>query len=257
MTARQVASTAARSRSPATSHVGEHRVDRSVERPLDGVLDLLRRVRLRRDLLEEEAGEARVVAPPVVAVELRPALVGRQLVVERVLRPATGAAARAAGRRPRTRRCPGRAPGRAAASWTARQTPSPHSPTRTAPSRPGRVQHRLDVVDDAARSRYASGSVGPVRAAVAAPVVGDDPVVPAEVRDLALPLARVDDRRRRQEHDRRLARAEDLVGDAGRRRATAAKPVSVGQARAAARREPASRRRGRRRGHRVARPATR
>ena len=55
--------------------VGEHRVDRAVERPLDGVLDHLGRVRLGRDRLEEEAREARVVAAPVVPVVPRPALV--------------------------------------------------------------------------------------------------------------------------------------------------------------------------------------
>ena len=46
-----------------TLDVGDHRVDRAVERPLDGVLDLLGRMRLGRDLLEEEPREARVVAP--------------------------------------------------------------------------------------------------------------------------------------------------------------------------------------------------
>ena len=107
------------------------------QRPADRVVDRLGRVRLGRDLVEEEAGEARVVPPPVVAVELRPALVGRQLVVERVL-DASGAAATSRGTPTANATSPGRAPV-ARGERTARQTPSTHSPTSTARSRPGRV----------------------------------------------------------------------------------------------------------------------
>ena len=59
------------------------------------------------------------------------------------------------------------------------------------------------------RSSYPLGRA--VRAAVAAPVEGDDAAVPCEVRDLHLPVPRVDDRPRRQEEHRGLARAVDLV----------------------------------------------
>ena len=56
--------------------------------------------------------------------------------------------------------------------------------------------------------------VRPVGAAVAAPVEGDHAEVAREVRDLHLPEPRVDDRPGRQQQDRRLARAVDLVEDA-------------------------------------------
>jgi hypothetical protein len=61
------------------------RVDVAREPPLDAVLELLRRMRLRELMREEELEEAAVVAPPVVAVALRPALVGVELFVERKL----------------------------------------------------------------------------------------------------------------------------------------------------------------------------
>src|SRR6266498_5457308 len=48
-------------------------------------------------------------------------------------------------------------------------------------------------------------------AAVTAPVERENAAVPGEVRDLHLPVPRVDDRPRRQEEDGRLARAVDLV----------------------------------------------
>ena len=71
---------------------------------------------------------------------------------------------------------------------------------------------RLDVADQPLLA-VGVGVGWAVRAAVAAPVEGDDAVPAAEVGHLALPLARMDDRRRGEEHERRLARAEDLVGD--------------------------------------------
>ena len=64
------------------------------------------------------------------------------------------------------------------------------------------------------RGPYSSARLGPVRAPVAARVEGDDAEVAGEVRDLQLPEARVDDRPRREQQDRLLALAEDLVGDA-------------------------------------------
>ena len=92
--------------------IGEHRVDRPVARPLDGVVDDLRRVRLGGDRREEEAREVRVVPEPGVAVDLGPALVRPAARRRTRTAPSTGAAARGTGRRPRTRRCRARAPGR-------------------------------------------------------------------------------------------------------------------------------------------------
>ena len=59
----------------------DERLSRRLEPPADAVLDRLRRVRLREHLREEELEEACVVAEPVVAVVLRPALVGVELLV--------------------------------------------------------------------------------------------------------------------------------------------------------------------------------
>jgi hypothetical protein len=57
--------------------VREHeRLGASVQAPLDTVLDLLCRVRLRKLLGEEELEEAAIVPTPVVDVALSPALVG-------------------------------------------------------------------------------------------------------------------------------------------------------------------------------------
>src|SRR5215831_14069344 len=64
------------------ARIGEcHRV--GVETPTDAVFDLLRRVRLREALAEKELEEALVVAQPVMAVVLRPTIVGVELIVER------------------------------------------------------------------------------------------------------------------------------------------------------------------------------
>ena len=82
-------------------------------------------------------------------------------------------------------------------------------------------------------ARVRRGSVGPVRGAVPAAVVGDHaPVSGVEVRDLALPLARVDDRRGRQQDDR------------------SGRPSRTPRRRCARRREPRRARRVRQRGRR-------
>ena len=78
------------------------------------------------------------------------------------------------------------------------------------PIRAGRVHHRECVVrelllDVGLRLR------GAIRPAVATTVEGDDAAVASEVGDLELPDPRVDDRPRRQEQNRRLALAVDLV----------------------------------------------
>ena len=63
--------------------VGDHRVHGSVERPAHDVLEDLGGVGLGGQLAEEEPDEAGIVAAPVMLVELRPALVGLQFVMER------------------------------------------------------------------------------------------------------------------------------------------------------------------------------
>ena len=59
--------------------VAIERLGRRLEAPADAVLDRLGRVRLGEHLRDEELEEVAVVAEPVVAVVLRPALVGVEL----------------------------------------------------------------------------------------------------------------------------------------------------------------------------------
>jgi hypothetical protein len=71
-------------------HIGEFGRDeglrRRVQAPADAVLSWLGRVRFGEHLGEEELQEAPVVAQPVVAVVLRPALIGAELLVPVVRR---------------------------------------------------------------------------------------------------------------------------------------------------------------------------
>ena len=207
-------------RPKAASAVGDHRLDRRRRAPT--------RPRPRSTLvecgsdvtsLEEEPDEAGVVAPPVVAVDLRPALVasGSSSSNEHSTRHGCGGGEERDADRERhdarrrapaaRRREPDRPPDAVAAqARRGRRVPCP-----------GRVHDGREVADDAVVV-YASGVGRPIRAAVAAAVEGHDAVVPAEVGDLALPLARVDDRRRGQEHDRRVARRRRRRRRSGRRR---------------------------------------
>ncbi len=78
--------------------------------------------------------------------------------------------------------------------------------------RGGRVHHRERVGGELLLAvRVGLGRA--VRASVAATVEREHAAVPREVGDLHLPVTRVDDRPGRQEQDRRLARAVDLVED--------------------------------------------
>ena len=76
---------------------GDERLGRRLETPAHAVLDRLGRVRLGEHLREEELEEAAVVPQPVVAVVLRPALVGVELLVPRI-DPVLAATRRAARR---------------------------------------------------------------------------------------------------------------------------------------------------------------
>ena len=84
------------------------------------------------------------------------------------------------------------------------------SDTNTARSRGGRVHHRQRVGGELLLA-VGVGLGRAVRAPVAAPVERDHSAVAREVRDLHLPVPRVDDRPRRHEEHRGLARAVDLV----------------------------------------------
>ena len=179
----------------------------AVEAVGDGVLDLLRRVRLREHLAEEELEEPALVARGCSGGCTSPSPAGRRArSLERLdaRRRATGAAASAAARPGRARRCRARAPGAGRRSGSTARRRRCRSP------RARRVS--VDVASITARQssahqRSSHGPPGPgVGVAVAATVVDDDAVVASEVVHLRLPDARVADRVRRQQHDRRARR---------------------------------------------------
>ena len=193
---------------PAEMRQGE-RVGRRVEAPADAVLDLLRRVRLAERLAEEELEELAVVLEPERAVPLRPALVGvearvevrhdaRAVLRERRRRADQGDALDALGVLGGEQRRPQRAGGQRHQERSVRARG---------------VQHRDRVGGELALGVRLDGFRA-VGAPVAAAVERHHAGVPREVRDLRLPVARVDDRPRRQQQHRRLAGAVDLVGDA-------------------------------------------
>ena len=152
-----------------------------VERPRDAVLDLLGGMGLVDALREEELEEAAVVPAPVVAVVLRPPLVGVERLVERVLlraREGSGASAIAGPMQTIAVDALGvlggedRGPPRAA-----RQGHEARVLGGGGVHHRERVEHELvGVVGRGARRA--------VRAAVAAPVEGDHPAVARQVGDL-------------------------------------------------------------------------
>ena len=188
----------------------DERLAVGVQRPADRVLDLLRRVRLAEALGHEELEVVAVVARPVVPVGLRPAVVGLQIGVERE--------ADAGGHRRRERKC-GRHEDRAAeavavvgAEQQSRGRGAAVHDHRAVVDAGG-VEHRNRVALEHARAVGVRG-LRPIRAAVAARVERHDAEVARQVRDLRLPEARVDDRPRREQQDRLVALAEDVVRDA-------------------------------------------
>ena len=185
------------------------RLARRLEAPADAVLDLLRRVRLGEGLREEELEEVAVVLEPVVAVVLRPALVRLQRLVERRLH-ARPVHAERRGRRDEhgAVHALGVLGGEQGAPEGAGRQPDDHGAVGA-----GGVHHR-DGVRDELGLGVGLDRIRAVRAAVPAAVEGHDASVPREVGDLRLPVARVDDRPRRQQQDGRVARAVDLVEDA-------------------------------------------
>ena len=193
--------------------VGEdQRLRAALETPADAVLDLLRRVRLRDLLREEELQEALVVAAVVVDVALRPALVGvegnvgREQGVVRMRRRQARHERR--DRRDPERRCRvRRGQHQRPAAAVAERRRAVRRPSASPRARRGR-RRRTPT------SRTPSAVRRTVRAAVAARIECDDAEVAREIRDLRLPEPRVRDRRRREEQERRRRVAVDLVEDA-------------------------------------------
>ncbi len=190
--------------------VDHQELDRTVEPVRDGVLDLLGRVRLREHLAEEELEEATMVGADVVAVLLLPPVGCRALFVEGLPRGDAPRVARDEQREPRSERHEAEHALRVRGGDLDR---GPHAVAADAGEH-GRLGRR-GVHHFQAVGRVPAGQPSPRRvrrvgAPVPAAVIDDDAMVAGEVVHLRLPDARVADRGRRQEHDRRLPAAVDL-----------------------------------------------
>ena len=182
-----------------------------VETPAHGVLDLLRRVRLREALREEEREKPFEIAEPEVPVVLRPALVRLELLVETIQDRAV--AVEAAEREGRADEDCAGDPFRMRGREEERALRAERERDDDRPLGSGGVEDGKGVGRELV---FVVGvRVGrAVRAPVPARVECDRPRVPREVGELELPVARVDDRPGRQEEQGGLALAVDLVVDA-------------------------------------------
>ena len=185
----------------------DERLGSGGQRPPDGVLDLLGRVRLVEALREEELEEAREVPAPVVPIVLRPLLVGVEQVLERVQAPlGVARCERDRGTDVNDRVNSLRVVGG--------QNGGGQRPAREADQRRARggggVHHRERVRDRLVdRVRVRAG--GLIRAPAAASVERDHPAMACEIRNLELPEAGVGDRPGREQQRGRVALAVDLV----------------------------------------------
>jgi hypothetical protein len=184
---------------------GNECLRRCVQAPADAVLGGLGRVRFGEHLGEEELEEAAVVAQPVVAVVLRPALISAELLVPALRRAVHWCCGErqvwgvedGSGHQVRVPGCQQQRALRAERQRHDHRVPGP-----------GGIHHRQCVGGELALVAAGLRAAG---AAVAPAVEGDDPAVPGQVGDLHLPVPRMDDRPRRQEDDGRLAGPVDLV----------------------------------------------
>jgi hypothetical protein len=181
-----------------------------LQAPADAVLDGLRRMRLREDFPDEEVDPVFVSGEPVVPVVLRPALVDFVLLLE-VVDGARGYRLAAAWIRGPDEHSSGDAVGMVARederALSAHGEAGNHRPLGL-----GGVQDgdRVGCVLALAVSLRLQGTV---RLAVPTPVEGHDATVAREMRDLHLPVARVEERPRGEEQYRRFALAAHLVED--------------------------------------------
>ena len=190
--------------------MSEQDLRRRVEPPRDRVLDLLGRVRLVEELREEELEKAAVVAQPVVAVVLRPAVVLLERRVEVVL-----GAPRVRRRQERERRRDRDDPEHAVGvigGERQRVAPAARQSRDHRLLDPGGVEHG-DRIGHVLRVGICRLLPGPVREPVPATVERHDAEMARQIVDLRLPVARVDDRPRRHQQDRRLAGAVGLPPD--------------------------------------------
>ena len=185
----------------------DERLGSGCQRPPDGVLDLLGRVRLVEALREEELEEALEVPAPVVPVVLRPRLIGVEQVLERVEAP-LGVARRERDRgtdvndRVDSLRVVGGQNGGG-------QRPAREADQRRARGA-GDIHHR-ERVRDRLVDRVCVRAGGLIRAPAAASVERDHPAMAREIRNLELPEAGVGDRPRRKQQRGRVALAVHLV----------------------------------------------
>ena len=162
-------------------------------------------------------GTPRKSRQPVVAVVLRPALVGVEPLVERIPTCSSGCpGARRDGTGAMNAATPRRASRDAsAASMSAHPPPSAEPDERSRGRVPVASRTAQRVLDELPVARRPRRSAGPVGAPVAPRVEGQDAEVARQVRDLHLPEPRVRDRRRREEEDTvGSPLAVDLVEDA-------------------------------------------
>ena len=178
--------------------------------PGDAVLDLLGRMRLGEDARDEVLGEVGIVGEPVGAVVLVPALEGlarRQEVFRRHVAVA----------RPDNSRHARQDRGLGALGMIGRDAAGEQAAERQADqdglARLRRI-HDRERVGHAIVQRIGRRVVRPVALAVAQRVVGDAAEAFAEIRDLRLVDARMDDAPGRQEHHGLRALTVDLVMDA-------------------------------------------
>ena len=186
----------------------DQRLGVGLEGPADRVLAVLCGVRLGEALREEELDEVVVVLEPVVAVPLPPP----DVVLATLVEVLDGRQARSSRRQRQSRRDEDQLVDslRVARGNVQRPLRAPRQRHQHGALRGGRIHHCQRV----GRELLLAVGVGlgrAVRAPVAPPIERQHTAVAGEVRDLHLPVPRVDDRPRRHEEHRGLARAVDLV----------------------------------------------
>ncbi len=196
--------------------VPEKRLRVCLQGPLDAVVALLCRVRLWRhhdssvklDVVPE-------VAPPMVAVLLRPALVGVKDIIEGVLN-----AVGMMRRKRRDARCDGDESQHPFRMLRGKQDGPAHA--RTHARKNGvcaiRLVHNCQSIPGILPGRIRREGPRPVGPSITPRVEGDHAVIASQVWNLRLPVPRVDDRRGRHEKDRRRTGAMYLESTRAHRR---------------------------------------